>query len=59
LFVEFEDLRVNVMTNAITSDREPPATEKLLERVNALTATTEQMRGKLSRIRAGIDQVLE
>ena len=43
------------MTNAITSDREPPATEKLLERVNTLTATTEQMRGELSKIRAGID----
>ena len=47
------------MTNAITSDREPPATEKLLERVNTRTATTEQMRGELSKIRAGIDQVLE
>jgi prefoldin subunit 5 len=47
------------MTNAITSDREAPATEKLLERVNTLTATTEQMRGELSKIRAEIGQVLE
>ncbi len=47
------------MTNAITQDRQPSATEKLSERVNTLTATTEQIRGELSKIRAEIDQVLE
>ena len=47
------------MTNAITSGREFPATEKLLERVTTLTATTEQIRGELSKIRAEIGQVLE
>jgi prefoldin subunit 5 len=46
------------MTNAITQDRQPSATEKLLERVNTLTATTEQIRGELSKMRAEIDQVL-
>jgi prefoldin subunit 5 len=47
------------MTSAITSDRHPSAAETLLERVNALTATTEQIRGELRKIRAEIDQVLE
>jgi prefoldin subunit 5 len=47
------------MTNAITSDRHPEAAETLLERVNTLTATTEQIQGELRKIRSEIDQVLE
>jgi prefoldin subunit 5 len=47
------------VTNAITPDRQPPATEQLLERVNTLTATTEQMRVELSKIRTEIGQLLE
>lgn len=47
------------MTNAITSDRHPSAAETLLERVNTLTATSEQIRGELREIRAEIDQVLD
>lgn len=47
------------MTNAIISDPQPPAAETLLERVDTLTATTEQIRGELRKIRAEMDQLLE
>lgn len=47
------------MTNAIISDPHSPAAETLLERVNTLAATTEQIRVELRNIRTEIDQVLE
>ena len=47
------------MTNAITSDRQSPATEQLLERVITLTTTAEQVRDELSKVRIEIDQLLE
>jgi hypothetical protein len=47
------------MTNVITPDRHPPVAETLLERVNTLTATTEEIRGEVCKIRAEIDRVLQ
>lgn len=47
------------MTNAMISDSDPAAAETLLERVNALTATTEQIRSELGKIRTELDRVLE
>ena len=47
------------MTNTITSDPHSESAEALLERVNTLTLTTEQIKGELHKIRSEIDQVLE
>ena len=47
------------MTNATTLDRHPEVAETLLERVSTLTATTEEIRGEVRKIRTEIDRVLE
>lgn len=47
------------MTNAVTSDRHSLPVEKLVERVDSLTATTQEIKGELREIRAEMDQLLE
>ena len=47
------------MTNAIASDQRLPVTETLEERVSALTATAEEIRAEVRKIRSEMDQVLE
>lgn len=47
------------MTNAITSDQHPPIAKTLEERVGTLTATTEEIRTEVRKMRAEIGQLLE
>lgn len=47
------------MANVVTSDQQSPIAETLEERVSALTATTEEIRAEVRKMRAEIDQVLE